>query len=127
MHLNGWQRIGIVASVLWAIGGGFWGNNIRIHEGDWVWQEYQFCIEHADAKAENSASSLQAASEDVAKKLDACDKARDKSWPAAISYHWVYGAFFGLVPILLGWLTAYGIIALLRWIRAGFKVSTSPN
>ena len=26
MRLNGWQRIGVIASVCWAIGGGLWIN-----------------------------------------------------------------------------------------------------
>jgi hypothetical protein len=34
--LNGWQRIGIVLSVLWAIVGFFWGNSIAIDAlGEW--------------------------------------------------------------------------------------------
>jgi hypothetical protein len=44
LRLNGWQRIGVIASVLWAIGGAFWGNNIRLREGDWVLEEYRACL-----------------------------------------------------------------------------------
>jgi hypothetical protein len=33
VRLNGWQRIGIVLSVIWAIGGGLWGNAIAIRHG----------------------------------------------------------------------------------------------
>ena len=27
-RLNGWQRIGVILSVLWIICGGFWGNDL---------------------------------------------------------------------------------------------------
>jgi hypothetical protein len=30
--LNGWQRIGIVLSVLWATVGLFWGNNLAVDD-----------------------------------------------------------------------------------------------
>jgi hypothetical protein len=35
VRLNGWQRIGIVLSVIWAIGGFFWGNSILIDSASW--------------------------------------------------------------------------------------------
>ena len=109
MQLSGWQRIGVVISILWIIGGGLLGNNIGIHEGDYVVQELQICEEAHNAD------------------LKMCYQKFDKDWPAAISNHWIDAVFFGLVPIPLGWLTVYGIVALLRWIRAGFKVTTSQN
>jgi hypothetical protein len=31
-RLNGWQRIGIVASIVWVLAGGFWGNKIALEE-----------------------------------------------------------------------------------------------
>ena len=103
LRLNGWQRIGVVASVLWAIGGAYWGNNIRLHEGDWVLENYSAC--------------LHAPHSDWAE----CEKKLDKDWPAAISGRGLYAAFVGLVPIPLGWLMVYGIVALARWIRTGFN------
>jgi hypothetical protein len=30
------QRVAVLLSVLWLIGGGLWGNNREIHEGDWI-------------------------------------------------------------------------------------------
>jgi hypothetical protein len=130
MHLNGWQRIGVVISVLWAVGGGLSGNNLGLHEGDWVKEAYQDCL----ARVDNSVSSSLAASKDLgavekqdAKDLDLCAQTRDKAWPKAISNHWIYAAFFGLAPVLLGWFAVYGVIALVRWIRAGFKAPTGPD
>jgi len=58
---------------------------------------------------------------------DWCDQQSQQLWPARDRNTWTTTALYALVPIPLGWLTAYGIIALVRWIRAGFKVPTSPN
>ncbi len=58
---------------------------------------------------------------------DWCDQQSQQLWPARDRNTLTYEALYSLVPIPLGWLTAYGIIALVRWIRTGFKVPTSPN
>jgi hypothetical protein len=44
MRLNGWQRIGIVASVVWVFVGGFWGNQIGFSQGDYVREAYRQCL-----------------------------------------------------------------------------------
>ena len=102
-RLNGWQRIGIVVSVLWAIGGGLWGNNIGIHEGDYATHALGRCLDEPGSD------------------WKACEDVFNKDWPEAIKYHWYYAAFVGLVPIPIVWLMAYGILMLIRWIRKGFN------
>jgi hypothetical protein len=104
MRLNGWQRLGVVASVVWALGGAFWGNNLGLHEGDYVVTQYQICTEGP-----------------LPVDWNACSQAFARDWPAAISHRWAYAAFFGLVPIPLGWLIVYGLRALVRWIQSGFN------
>jgi hypothetical protein len=32
MRLNGWQRIGLVVSIVWVLAGGLWGNKIALDE-----------------------------------------------------------------------------------------------
>jgi hypothetical protein len=103
MRLNGWQRIGIVASVIWAIGGAIWGNNIGIHEGDWAVAMLSHCYET------HSGDWTQ------------CDQDFHRDYSVAIGNHWLYAAVFGLVPIPLGWLIVYGFVGLWRWIRRGFR------
>jgi hypothetical protein len=104
VRLNGWQRLGIIASCLWAIGGALWGNEIGLHEGDWVMQTYAFCLR---------------------RQIDwgPCQQALDNAWPDAIRYHWWYAAILGLAPIPLGWLLAYAGVGLVRWVRTGFRHS----
>jgi hypothetical protein len=60
---------------------------------------------------------------DNKQKLDeaACSQRAEERSP--IRDYWPYPALYALTPIALGWPTAYGIIALLRWIRAGFVTS----
>jgi hypothetical protein len=42
--MGGWKRIGIVLSVIWVFVGGFWGNNIGIHQGDFAMGIYDICL-----------------------------------------------------------------------------------
>jgi hypothetical protein len=99
MRLNGWQRIGIVASVVWAIGGprmnvanaSFIG---RVLDVDRANNDFDRCRERAK---------------------DAYDSV--PRYPLLSAN----GAFVALVPVALGWLIAYALVYLGRWIRAGFK------
>lgn len=109
LRLNGWQRIGFLISVVWLFGGAFWGNEIGLRQGDWASLQLQSCCAGPNAN------------------LDACDQEFRKAWSAAISDHWAYAGFVGIVPIPLGWLIVYGIIALVHWIRAGFKSRENPG
>jgi hypothetical protein len=102
IRLNGWQRVGIVLSVIWAIGGGLWGNAIGIHQGDWAVEKLKFCYAHNTEWAP-------------------CDVAFHMDYSTAIAGHWYVAAIVGLVPIPLGWLIVYALIGLWRWIRRGFN------
>lgn len=103
MRLNGWQRLGIIASVIWAFVGGFWDNYIGIHAGDWVVQRLSFCFEHsADWKS--------------------CNADFDRDFGPAIADHWYVAAFVGLVPIPVAWLLVYALLGLWRWVRRGFSI-----
>jgi hypothetical protein len=102
MRLNGWQRIGIVVSVLWVIGGGIWGNEVGISEGDWAVRAYKRCLE---TKSND---------------WPQCDRKFEKEYPEAIKYHWANAAIFAFAPIPIGWLAVWGCVALVRWVRRGF-------
>jgi hypothetical protein len=93
LHLNGWQRIGIVLSVVWAIVGGLWGRKL-------MFQEWATCLE-------------------TYHDLDWCDT--NYQW--ALDAEWPMAAIVGLVPIPIAWLLAYALIGLVHWIRRGFTAS----
>ncbi len=108
LRLNGWQRIGVVVSVIWFVVGGFWGNSLGIHEGDWVVSSYSFCLKHLVGPGMETSQQ--------------CADTFYREYPEAIKYHWWYALIVGLVPIPIGWGLIYGSIGLVRWVRRGFGV-----
>jgi hypothetical protein len=123
--LNGWQRIGLVLSVAWMLYGGYRGNEYGLDLGNWVWEVHRACVDDAWAKRKSVPYS-ESANQQVSRDVDACDAESDRNWPEASKYHWHYAAIYALVPIPLAWLLIYGLIALVRWIRAGF-IKTAEN
>jgi len=140
-RLSGWHRIGITASILWLVVGAFWGYKVGDLEGNRTVVYWRFdCIGHngvtewdRDGKPINGPPQMyvQGFLDPVTGERlwvsDWCIQQSNKLWPAVNRKTWTYTALYALVPIVLGWLTGYGIIALVRWIRTGFKVPTSPN
>jgi hypothetical protein len=104
MRLNGWQRIGIALSVLWAIYGAL-SAYYAIYNP--ISRDYSDCI--LPSSGEPSVD------------LKICDRTRDIRLANAQSYRWQTIGLVALVPILIAWLTVYALIALGRWIRAGFR------
>jgi hypothetical protein len=125
-RLNGWQRIAVVLSVVWALYGAYWGNDYGLHQGDWVQFVYESCFDNAQKKAADEHYS-QPAQEQYGKDIASCDRSRDRDWRSSIQYHFQYAAICAFVPIPLAWGLAYGLIALVRWIRKGFTVSTDSD
>jgi hypothetical protein len=93
MRLNGWQRIGIVASVIWAIGAPIYMDSAAERDADEKFSWVQ-CFQRAS-----------------------------RAYESVPRYHFTSanGAFVALAPIPVGWLIAYALVYLVRWIRAGFK------
>lgn len=111
-RLNGWQRIGLILSMLWLIGYG-----INLYREDVIWAErsakrmYELCM----------ASAIQRADFDKCWDNQLTDKNNNfykyLNGPDGIAF--VFCMFFG--PIGLGWFLAYRIIRLFEWVRAGFR------
>jgi hypothetical protein len=104
MRLNGWQRIGIVASVVWAIGGPIYVQNA------------------ADNEALATFLRVHRACLDANNDFDRCRERAKDAYDSVPRYPLLSanGAFVALVPVALGWLLAYVLVYLVRWIRAGF-------
>ena len=102
-QLNGWQRIGIVLSVIWILVGGFWGNTIGFHEGDPALYAHRVCLEtHPDD-------------------WPGCGRIFTRDFIEATKDQ---AAFVAFVPIPIAWLIVYGFVGLFRWIGRGFKPLT---
>jgi hypothetical protein len=105
MRLNGWQRIGIVASVIWAIGAPiYWDQAAQTEANAKFSFWYNLC-------------------RDGNRSSDECNEQARHMSDLVPRYYLgsANGAFIGLVPIPLGWLLAYALVYLGRWIRAGFR------
>jgi hypothetical protein len=118
-RLNGWQRIGVVLSILWFFVGGFLGNQEAIREGaDPAIAIYGMCMDAAHGRENNNPKY------DVAAALDECGREFIKNDTAWTADHWYVALFVGLVPIPLAWLLVWGLISLYRWMGAGFRLTT---
>ena len=132
MKLNGWQRIGVVVSVLWAIGAGIaeW-RSIVDHSYDYFSKSSVWCGMEASS-AKNTAEIL---SRDIVAALEAEKNAFSNCTRRALETSAEMREFNGkaalsilavsFLPIVFGWLLAFFGIKIFRWVRAGF--STEPN
>jgi len=116
--MNGWQRIGVVLSILWAISGAFWGYNIGYHEGGDIKQEHEQCRANVNARL---AATPRVSMNDWAEDIGRCDSVFRKQNGDSIQTGSLYAALLALLPIPFAWIAVYKSIALLRWIRKGFQ------
>jgi hypothetical protein len=103
MRLNGWQRIGLVLSVLWVVGAAIHERNKQVNAAYALFQsQYRMCLERADSmKNCGETVSLQAT-------LDA-------------TANWLDVAFYAFSPVIAGWLIALIATKTYRWISDGFS------
>jgi hypothetical protein len=104
VKVNGWKRIGIIASVVWILGAGIYILTV---------------VEDADIK---TASGLTLSCEEAQNWRGSreCDE-RATDYLAQSSYHErIDAAVVAFVPLPLGWGFAYLVLFLVRWIKRGF-------
>lgn len=98
LRLNVWQRLGVVASILWMLGGGVWQ---RARYAAMALVHYRMT---RDECAGSAGDCLQAANV-------AADQVLKESWPDVAS--------FALTPVILAWALAYVTVWTGRWVLAG--------
>lgn len=99
MRLNRLQRIGIVISILWALGAGYFERAHQVEFGQkWM------------------AISSQACYDENPKSFDSCYQ---KNFDIFMKPNWGNIGFFALAPIPLGWLIVFIFIRVYRWVKAG--------
>ena len=113
-HLNGWQRIGIALSVGWVLWGGYDGlisNSSRAVLTNK--SAYETCYFFETAQKTYDIQKCEAQAETAEKEV------RAQAWDEVLS-----GGTIALVSVLVAWLIAYALVAIVRWTRHGFKPST---
>jgi hypothetical protein len=106
MRLNVWQRIGVVASFAWALGGGIhqWVADVN-RASEFSSLTYRTCSElRADAHDYNFAP---------------CTAQSLKDYKTFLAGSWEDATFTALAPIPLAWLLAYAAIGIVKWVLAG--------
>ncbi|MBO0765696.1 MAG: hypothetical protein J2P50_14065 [Hyphomicrobiaceae bacterium] len=100
---NGWQRLGIVASVLWIL---IAFTYVESQE-TWAWRDYRYCVERGT-------------SEKDCYMWFSVDRQRAE---AQQNYR---AMVFAFVPPLLAWPFAWIVIGTVRWVVQGFRRRTAP-
>ncbi len=134
-QLNGWQRMGVLVSLAWVGYGLYHSDEKTDAQIKRVWAERGQCLitaqqDEYDRKLDRQFQALKGVpqskqNEDVnsanerkcdATEADELHSIRSNEWPDA----WA----FALLPVVLGWVGAYTLIAAIRWIIAGFRASS---
>ena len=114
MKIGGWQRIGIVASVLWVFVGGFIGNKEALDEaGARTASQLDSCV-----AANKRRSGEDGPYEQV---WTPCKNQFSANFRRNAEGHWWVVLAVALIPIPIAWLLGWILIATTRWIRAGFS------
>lgn len=111
MKLNGWKRIGIVASVVWILGAGLhtYGSEMET-DSRLISSTHVACDSNLGNKTEDAR----------AEAFNECNKQADDSLALALTNARLAGALVAFVPVPLGWAFVYLILFLVRWVKRGF-------
>jgi hypothetical protein len=113
MKLNGWKRIGIIASVVWILGAGAHTYDSEIHRAsDLIADTHVRCDSNlpSDSKDERAYEAG----------FEKCNKEAEDSLALAISNAWFSAALVAFVPVPFGWGFVYLALFLVRWVKRGF-------
>jgi hypothetical protein len=99
MRISGWKRVGVAVSVVWLLAGGYWGNSMGLHRGDFAVAQFAVCLENSENPGNASG---------------VCLDQFDKNYAEAIKDHWRQALIVGIAPIPVAWLLIYGLVGLMR-------------
>ena len=108
-HLNGWQRVGIVLSVMWAVGGALWMNNIQ-------WQRanvYSLGV-GSSCRAGFEVVQPTPSEQAIEDREKRCQAIQERSFNSAVKFKSRDALLAGLVPIPFAWLLVYLVVIVVR-------------
>lgn len=109
LKLNMWQRLGIIASALWMVGGGLWQRTSDVAFASHMMSErYLPCTE--------AASQLASGADAINSN---CMSDAFKTYLIFMEGSWGNVALFAIGPVLLTWILSYVILWLFRWVMIG--------
>ena len=103
MKLNGWQRIGVVASFLWAIGASIYE---RMGQVKVATTYYESAVKNCNGEL-----------------IRTCLDAAKETYKDLLFFDSVKVADIVLVaigPVISGWILVYLTVKIVRWVKAGF-------
>jgi hypothetical protein len=103
--VNGWKRIGIIASVVWILGSG--AQTLNVVEKDLIKTASGFTL--SCEEAQNWKGSAE------------CDRLSTDYLAETNKSLWIEVAAVALIPVPLGWGFTYLVLFLVRWVKRGFN------
>jgi len=116
--MSGWQRIGIILSIIWLLVGGWWGRTLIFDYVGWKTSaQLDLCVARNKAQfGENGP---------YEKIWTPCWAEHTSNFTKNAEGHWWTTLAFALIPIPFGWLIGWGLIATSRWVKRGFQQATN--
>ena len=109
--INGWKRIGIIASLVWIIGAYLYAYSSAISK-----RSEDISSVHVTCDADLTGKTGDA----YTNGFKECNKQADDSLSLAIRDARLDGVLAALVPVPLGWGFAYLVLFTAGWVRRGF-------
>lgn len=111
VKVSGWQRIGIIASVVWILGAWIHTYDSEINSAsEFIVSTHVACDSYLVGKTGDAWK----------KGFDECDKQDNDSRALAISNARFEAALVAFVPVPLAWGLTYLVLFLVRWVKRGF-------
>jgi hypothetical protein len=96
LQLDRWD-IGIIASVLWILGGGWYGNHVGWHQGDAAINSYAHCQSYPCAD------------------LNDCLANSQRQYSEAVADHWLMAGWYAFLALIFEGLAVLAVM-LIRWV-----------
>ncbi len=108
LRVGGWQRLGIVLSLLWIVGSGL---AVIVIDSN---RDMRAAVASLDACLRISPHDTGGCQKEMDNELTEYRASTREDWKSELP-------LFGFEPVFLGWLFAYITVWIVRWVRAGFQ------